>query len=51
MPRSKQKRDCGENEEFSFRLTQIFQVRPHESQMGKTDEQQLAPLGGRGHHI
>lgn len=50
MPGPKPKRNCGENAEFGFSLTQFFLVRPHESQERKTDEQNLAPSGGREHH-
>ena len=51
MPGPKPKQDCGENAEFGFSLTKLFLVRPHESLEGKTDEQELDPLGGRGHHM
>ncbi len=42
MPGPIPKRDCGENEEFGFSLTQFFLVRPHEHPMGNTHEQNVA---------
>ncbi len=51
MPGPIPKRNCGENEEFGFSLTQFFLVRLHESQKRKTDEQNLARPGGREHHM
>ncbi len=42
MPGPIPKRDCGENEEFGFSLTQFFLVQPHEHPMGNTHEQNVA---------
>ncbi len=51
MPSPKPKRECGENEEFGFSLTQFFLVRPHEPPMENTDEENLDPSVECGNHM